>query len=43
MNRWIFADTAEYAWRGWLPTDLIAFPGEPERFCDTVSRWRHRE
>jgi hypothetical protein len=27
------------AWKGWLPTERITFPGEPERRCDTVARF----
>jgi hypothetical protein len=32
------------AWeqRGWIDTSTLAFPGEPERICDTVAEFVHR-
>jgi hypothetical protein len=31
-----------WAFRGWLDTRGIAFPGEPDRTCDTVAEFVHR-
>ena len=31
------------AFRRWLDTETIAFPGEPKRRCDTVAELVHRE
>lgn len=28
---------------GWLDTTTIAFPGEPDRICDTVAEFAHRD
>src|SRR4051812_10392134 len=30
---------AAWAFRGWLDTSALAFPGEPERVCDTVAEF----
>lgn len=32
-----------YHWQKWLNTRNTPFPGEPERICDTVAAWVHRE
>jgi hypothetical protein len=33
---------AAWRFRGWLDTSNLAFPGEPERVCDTVAEFVHR-
>ncbi len=32
-----------YEFAGWLPTETLAMPDEPERRCDTVAGFRHRD
>jgi hypothetical protein len=35
---WLFlASLRQWRWKGWLETESIPFPGEPERRCDTVA------
>jgi hypothetical protein len=35
---WLFRASFEnWRWTGWLDTQNVAFPGEPERRCDTVA------
>jgi len=35
------AFTAVWSFRSWLDTSRIAFPGEPDRVCDTVAEFTH--
>jgi hypothetical protein len=40
---WLVPSTrASRDWKGWLKTDRITFPGEPERRCDTVAVFEAR-
>jgi len=42
--RWMFPKLlADYDFVRWLPTETLAYPGEPDRRCDTVAAFRHRE
>jgi hypothetical protein len=34
---------ARYRFHSWLNTRNTPFPGEPERICDTVAAWTHKE
>lgn len=34
---------AAYDFAGWLPTETLALPDEPERRCDTVAGFVHRD
>src|SRR4051812_42801308 len=37
--RWVEPElSADLDFSGWLDTEMIAFPGEPRRRCDTVAR-----
>jgi hypothetical protein len=35
--------TAQFTFRGWLDVGAIAFPGEPDRVCDTVAEFEPRD
>jgi hypothetical protein len=40
---WLFrAATGSWRWAGWVDTQNVAFPGEPDRRCDTVARFESR-
>src|SRR4051812_15350175 len=42
--RWLLAEVfLAWEWRGWLDTQTVPFPGEPERRCDTVARFLRRD
>ena len=42
--RWIFPKSANgWKWTGWLETQTVPFPGEPDRRCDTVAAFEHIE
>ncbi len=42
--RWLLGEGIWSAWRwaGWLDTQSVPFPGEPDRRCDTVARFERR-
>jgi hypothetical protein len=40
---WLFRVAAAlWRWSGWVDTQQVAFPGEPDRRCDTVARFERR-
>lgn len=37
--RWLLGEHlwSAWSWRGWLDTQTVPFPGEPDRRCGTVA------
>ena len=42
--QWLLPEVvARYRFERWLNARTLPFPGEPERTCDTVAAWEHKD